>query len=35
MTDDEVVTYCHWYYESNQLVDEWFAFRKKAELEYL
>lgn len=34
MSDDEVVRYCHWYYEENHLNDEWKAFREKIEEKY-
>ncbi len=34
MTDDEVIRYCHWYYEENKLHDEWWAYREKREAEY-
>jgi hypothetical protein len=29
MLDDEVIQKCHWWYEENGLVDEYFAFEEK------
>ena len=34
MTDDEVISICHFYCEENNLIAEWNQFREKAELEY-
>lgn len=34
MTDDEVVQNCHFYYERNNLHDEWLAYREKREAEH-
>ena len=34
MTDDEVISNCHFYCEENNLISEWNEFREKAESEY-
>ena len=34
MSDDDVIKYCHWYYEENRLNDEWWAFRNSIEAKY-
>ena len=34
MSDDDVIRYCHWYYEENRLLDEWRAFRESIESNY-
>ena len=34
MTDDEVISNCHFYCEENKLISEWNEFREKAEAEY-
>ncbi len=34
MSDDEVIRYCHWYYEENRLNDEWRVFRDSIESNY-
>ena len=34
MTDDEVISNCHFYCEENNLISEWNEFREKAEAEY-
>ncbi len=34
MTDDEVVSNCHFYCEDNNLIPEWNEFREKVESEY-
>ena len=34
MTDDEVISICHFYCQENSLNAEWNQFRKKAESEY-
>ena len=35
MTDDEVISNCHFYCEENNLIPEWNEFREKVESEYL
>ncbi len=34
MTDDEVISNCHYFYEENNLRNEWNAYREKVESEY-
>ncbi len=34
MSDDDVIRYCHWYYEENHLKEEWWAFRENIESKY-
>lgn len=34
MSDDDVIMYCHWYYEENILNDEWRVFRDSIESNY-
>ena len=34
MSDEELITYCHWYCEDNCIVGEFMDFRKKIEGEY-
>ena len=34
MTDDEVISNCHFFCEENNLRDEWNVYREKAESEY-
>ncbi len=34
MSDDDVIMYCHWYYEENRLNDEWRSFRDRIESNY-
>ena len=34
MTDDEVISNCHFFCEENNLRDEWKAYRKKEESKY-
>lgn len=34
MSDDDIIMYCHWYYEENRLNDEWRAFRENIESKY-
>ena len=34
MTDDEVISSCHFYCEENQLTAEWNTYREKAESEF-
>ncbi len=34
MSDNEVITHCHWYCEDNCIVGEFTDFRKKIEAEY-
>jgi hypothetical protein len=34
MTDDEVISICHFYCEENNLIAEWNQFREKSESEY-
>ncbi len=34
MNDREVISNCHCYCEDNNLTDEWYVFREKAEYEY-
>ncbi|MBQ9699368.1 MAG: hypothetical protein IJV71_01985 [Lachnospiraceae bacterium] len=33
MSDGDVIKYCHWYCEDNNLVDEWWKFREEKETE--
>lgn len=34
MSDDDVIRYCHCYYEENHLNDEWRTFRERIEEKY-
>lgn len=34
MTDDEVISCCHWYCEENDLIKEWNTYREKIESQY-
>lgn len=34
MNDKQIITACHWWYEEQDLNDEWWKFRDKAEAEY-
>lgn len=34
MTEEEVVSVCHWYCEENKLTEEWQAYREKEEAKY-
>lgn len=34
MSDEDVITYCHWFCEENKLTDEWDTFRQEKEAEY-
>ena len=34
MSDDEVISRCHWFCEENNLIDKWNAYREQAESEY-
>ncbi len=35
MSDNDVITACHWFCEENHLNDEWWAFRETKESEHL
>ena len=34
LSDNDAITYCHWFCEENNLNDEWLAFREMKESEY-
>ena len=34
MSDSEIIRACHWYYEENNLVDEFWDFREEIESQY-